>query len=66
MHAATYNGTCGADLTWTLDTETGVLLIDGTGQMTTYNNTSLAPWYEYRESITSVQFTGSPTIISRQ
>ena len=66
MHAATYNGTCGANLTWTLDTETGVLLIDGTGQMTTYNNTSLAPWYEYRESITSVQFTGTPTIISRQ
>ena len=32
----TYSGTCGENLTWTLDTDTGVLTISGTGAMTNY------------------------------
>ena len=40
--AATYRGTCGDNLTWTLDDETGVLEINGTGAMTNYS--SDVPW----------------------
>ena len=42
--AATYSGTCGDNLTWTLDTETGVLDITGTGAMTNWALYSFAPW----------------------
>ena len=65
IHATIYNGTCGNDLTWTLDTNTGVLTIEGTGQMTSFSNSSPAPWKEYLTSITSVQITGTPTYIGK-
>ena len=46
--AATYSGTCGAtiydDVKWTLDTETGVLSITGTGRMVDFPSTSSNPW----------------------
>ncbi len=51
--AATYSGTCGDNLTWSVDTDTGVLEITGTGPMTDYQYGS-APWASYRSSITSV------------
>ncbi len=48
------NGTCGDNLTWTLD-EDGVLNISGTGAMHSYyNSPEDAPWYDYSNSITSV------------
>ena len=50
----TYNGTCGTNLTWTLDTSTGVLTISGTGAMTDYSSSSSTPWYSYRSSIKSI------------
>ena len=50
----TYNGTCGDNLTWTLDTDTGVLTISGTGAMTDYSSASATPWYSYKTSITSI------------
>lgn len=57
-----YSGTCGADgdnLTWTIDTETGVLQISGTGAMADYcypeyEPGTPAPWAEYASEITSV------------
>ncbi|MCD7748399.1 MAG: leucine-rich repeat protein, partial [Firmicutes bacterium] len=45
-------GTCGDDLTWVL-TSDGTIIIRGTGDMYDYDE-GTAPWYEYRESITSV------------
>ena len=58
MHAAaTYNGYCGDNLTWVLDTETGTLTISGTGAMYNYdpyNGDYYSPWYDSRQSITSV------------
>lgn len=39
------SGTCGENLTWTLD-ENGLLTISGTGQMENYGIGSLAPWDE--------------------
>ena len=45
-------GTCGK-LTWVL-TEDGVLTISGSGAIPTYNTTTnVAPWYAYRQNITS-------------
>ncbi|MCR4663795.1 MAG: leucine-rich repeat domain-containing protein, partial [Paludibacteraceae bacterium] len=54
MFAETYSGTCGDNLTWTLDTESGILTISGTGAMTNYTYSSNAPWYSYSRSITTV------------
>ena len=54
--AATYSGTCGAqgdNLTWTLDTETGVLTIEGSGAMAVFEVES-APWSYYSDLITTV------------
>ena len=55
--AAAYNGTCGDDLTWNLNTASGVLKISGTGDMDNYfyhSGTELPGWYAYRDSITSL------------
>lgn len=38
--AATETGSCGTDLTYTLDTETGVLTVSGTGSWLSYPNVS--------------------------
>lgn len=60
--AETYTGECGLEgdnLTWTFDTETGVLTIDGEGEMDNYalynniNKTS-APWWDYYSSMTEL------------
>ena len=80
LSAKTYSGTCGAqgdNLTWTLDTETGILTISGTGDMYNYtvsysfNSTSLhyylsfcdIPWYSYYGSIKTVIIEDSVTSI---
>ena len=60
------SGTCGDDVTWTLDTESGTLTISGTGTMTnyTYNGSKPnTPWYSYRSSITTVTIGSSVTSI---
>ena len=49
VHAAALSGTCGADLTWTLD-EAGLLTVSGTGAMTDYA-AKKAPWYAKRSTI---------------
>ena len=64
------SGTCGEDLTWTVDQSTGVLTISGKGNMDNYAYVTkygtLAdptitfrtgyqpPWYDYKDSITSI------------
>ena len=63
--AETYSGTCGAqgdNLTWTLDTETGVLTISGTGEMEHYA-WSDTPWYSYRKNIKTVDIQNGLTSI---
>lgn len=49
--AATYSGTCGDNLTWTLNTDTGLLEIKGSGEMTKWSSSENPPWYSYRSSI---------------
>ena len=58
--AATYSGTCGdewdgSNLTWTLDTDTGVLEISGNGRINSWwNDNDKAPWYTYQNVIQTV------------
>lgn len=60
--AETITGECGIEgdnLTWTLDTETGVLTIDGEGEMDNYSlynniNKTSAPWWDYYSQITEL------------
>ena len=50
-----FGGTCGANLTWTLNEDTGVLTISGTGEMWNWGSSSNhAPWYDSRSSITAI------------
>ena len=48
------SGTCGDDLTWTLD-DNGTLTITGTGEMTDWSDWSTyAPWYGQKDKIKSI------------
>ncbi len=47
------SGTCGENLTWTLD-ENGKLTISGTGEMEDFGRSNYTPWYSYCSDITSV------------
>ena len=58
------SGTCGNNVSWSLS-DTGVLTISGSGEMTAWDNYTNVPWREYRESIKSVVFSGSVTSISK-
>ncbi|MCD8347531.1 MAG: fibronectin type III domain-containing protein [Lachnospiraceae bacterium] len=60
--ATTASGTCGDDLTWTLDSS-GVLTITGTGAMTEGWSSSNVPWSKYTGSIKSVSIGDKVTTI---
>ena len=47
------SGTCGDNLTWTLD-DVGTLTISGTGAMDDWTSDDHAPWYENREIVKTV------------
>ncbi len=57
------NGSCGDNLTWSLDADSGVLTISGSGAMTNYTNSSDVPWYSYRSLIKEVVISDSVTSI---
>ena len=62
-----YSGSCGANgdnLTWTLDTSTGVLEISGTGKMKDYYTAQHGPWGDHAASITSIVIGDGVTTIS--
>ena len=61
--AATKSGKCGDNLTWSLDTDTGVLTISGTGDMYNWSLDSNAPWYSNRSSVKTVVIGDSVTSI---
>ena len=50
--AATASGTCGDNLSWELNEDT--LTIAGSGDMYDYPESTMAPWYPYREQIARV------------
>ena len=53
------SGTCGMDLTWTLDTSTGLLTIEGSGEMWEPD----PEWGAYRTSVTAISFPEGLTAI---
>ena len=57
------NGTCGENLTWTLD-NTGALTISGTGKMANYGYAT-APWYNNCSKFKSVVIENGVTSIGR-
>ena len=50
LQAEVYSGTCGENLTWSLDTETGVMSIKGNGAMDDWNYAE-SPWIDYHSYI---------------
>ena len=59
-----YHGICGTNLTWELDSDTGVLHVQGSGDMNTYD-TGYAPWYGYRTIIKKIVVDDSVSSISK-
>lgn len=59
---AASSGTCGTNLQWTLNTDTGVLNITGIGAMTDWQS-SKANWYSYRSNIKTVNIESGVTTI---
>ncbi len=57
------SGTCGDNLTWSFDIETGELIISGTGLMMDYSSSSEAPWYIIKTSIKTVTIEDGVTTI---
>ena len=55
-------GTCGDDLTWEFDEDTGTLTISGSGEMDDYSYSG-SPWYDLRASITEVELGSGITSI---
>ena len=60
--ATTASGSCGANLTWVLDSS-GKLTISGAGAMQNWSSYSSVPWYQYQSSITSVEIKSGVTSI---
>ena len=60
--AETYSGTCGDNVNWSFDTETGVLAISGNGPMKNYSSSTM-PWSSHRSSIKSVVISEGVTSI---
>ena len=64
--AESYNGECGDNLTWSLNTEKGELLISGTGEMYdygTYYDDAPAPWSSFSRYVRSVIINNGVTSI---
>ena len=58
-------GTCGENLTWTLD-DAGTLTISGTGAMTAFVSATDAPWYPNRTEIKRIVIGNGVTSISNR
>ena len=62
--ATVASGTCGSNLTWTLDDQ-GTLTITGTGAMADWDYPSYEPWYSVRSSIKTVVIENGVTAIGK-
>lgn len=58
------SGTCGENLTWTLNE--GVLTISGTGAMNDYNEYEVAPWDAHTQMIQRIVISDGVTAIGRR
>ena len=62
--ASAASGSCGDRLTWTLSG--GSLTIRGTGPMTSWSSVTETPWYDDRDSITSITVGNGVTTIEKE
>ena len=62
MSARIHTGEAGDNITWRLDTRTGVLTLEGTGEMWDWEQRG-APWVAHMESITSIVIADGITTI---
>lgn len=67
IHAAIINGVCTKDLSWSLNTDDGILTLTGRGDMTksSYAPLTESPWYDYRSYIKFVSLPEGLTSIGR-
>jgi len=67
VSAESYSGSCGENVTWSLDTVSGILTISGTGAMYGYNNhygsSPFTPWNSYKSFIKGVIINQGVTVI---
>ena len=63
VFAETLGGTCGENVNWSLDTDTGVLTISGSGDMDDYDWNNIAPWDSTSSYIKSVSIENGITSI---
>ena len=63
INAEIYSGSCGTNAKYSLDTETGILSITGTGPMTGFYYGGDAPWYSNRSYINTVNIADGVTSI---
>lgn len=62
-YAGVVSGTCGNNLTWTLNTKDSTLVIEGTGDM--YYSGEVPPWYDYTSYIYYVSLPEGLTSIGK-
>ena len=58
-------GQCGQNLTWRYDPETGVLTIEGEGNMWDYDSLKLMPWFQYADNIKKIVLSNGVTSIGK-
>ena len=61
VYAAEPSGTCGENVTWELDTTTGVMTISGQGEM---DDGRYSPWWDYRTHIKTLVIQEGVTSVS--
>lgn len=71
LNAVNYNGKCGGEgdgsnITWSFDTDTGLLKFEGTGKMANYgpDGNLLCPWHRHANDILSVEIGDGITTIA--
>lgn len=55
-YASVLGGSCGQNMGWSLDTDTGVLSFFGTGEMRNYSSSAPPEWNRYHVYIHSIEF----------
>lgn len=66
LSAATYYGSCGDKLAWSLNSEDSTLTITGQGIMTNWEYTNSVPWYQHRSLIATVILPNAVTTIGNR
>ncbi len=62
--ATTYIGLCGENIKWNLDTGTGLLTIDGSGEMYSFYSSADVPWSDYGEFVKKAEISNGITNLS--